>query len=77
VISIHEVTEFGSILKKEQFLDGVLKEKILGHIKIIRDCCDFMYLTMVLLNGILLSETRIDLCNNILTQIQNKYLLLV
>jgi hypothetical protein len=39
VVSIHEVTEFGTILKQERYLDGVLTETTLGHIKIIRNCC--------------------------------------
>jgi hypothetical protein len=39
VVSIHEVTEFGTILKQERFLDGVLTETTLGHIKVIRNCC--------------------------------------
>ena len=39
VISIHEVTEYGTILKQERFLDGVLAETTIGHIKVIRDCC--------------------------------------
>jgi hypothetical protein len=39
VVSIHEVTEFGTILKQERYLDGVLTETTLGHIKVIRNCC--------------------------------------
>jgi hypothetical protein len=39
VVSIHEVTEYGTILKQERFLDGVLTETTLGHIKVIRNCC--------------------------------------
>ena len=39
VLSIHEVTEFGTILKQERYLDGVLTETTLGHIKVIRNCC--------------------------------------
>jgi len=39
IISIHEVTEYGTILKQERFLDGVLAETTIGHIKVIRDCC--------------------------------------
>jgi hypothetical protein len=39
VISIYEVTEYGTILKQERFLNGVLAETTIGHIKVIRDCC--------------------------------------
>jgi hypothetical protein len=39
VVTIHEVTEFGTILKQERYLDGVLTETTLGHIKVIRNCC--------------------------------------
>jgi hypothetical protein len=39
VVSIHEVTEYGTILKQERYLDGVLTETTLGHIKVIRNCC--------------------------------------
>ena len=39
VVSIHEVTEYGTILKQEQYLYGVLTETTLGHIKVIRNCC--------------------------------------
>jgi hypothetical protein len=39
VVSIHEVTEFGTILKQERYLDGILTETTLGHIKVIRNCC--------------------------------------
>jgi hypothetical protein len=39
IVSIHEVTEFGTILKQERYLDGVLEETTLGHIKVIRNCC--------------------------------------
>jgi len=39
IISIHEVTEYGTILKQERFLDGVLAETTIGHIKVIRNCC--------------------------------------
>jgi len=39
VVSIHEVTEFGTILKQERYLYGVLTETTLGHIKVIRNCC--------------------------------------
>ena len=39
IVSIHEVTEFGTILKQERYLDGILTETTLGHIKVIRNCC--------------------------------------
>ena len=39
IISIYEVTEYGTILKQERFLNGVLAETTIGHIKVIRDCC--------------------------------------
>ena len=39
IISIHDVTEYGTILKLELFFDGLLFETTLGHIKVIRNCC--------------------------------------
>jgi len=83
VVSIHEVTEFGTILKQERYLNGVLTETTLGHIKVLNL---WMIPIVVLINGMFLSETRMDLCKNIqsiilkpvlVQQIQNKYQLLV
>jgi hypothetical protein len=39
VVSIHEVTEYGTILKQERYIDGLLTEITIGHIKVIRNCC--------------------------------------
>lgn len=39
VVSIYDVTEYGTIIKQERYLDGELTETTLGHIKEIRNCC--------------------------------------
>jgi len=39
VISFFDKTVYGTILKQERYEDGKLDKTILGHIKVIRDCC--------------------------------------
>jgi len=39
VISVFDKTVYGTILKRERYEDGKLVDTILGHIKVIRDCC--------------------------------------
>ena len=39
VISVFDKTVYGTILKRERYEDGKLVSTILGHIKVIRDCC--------------------------------------
>jgi len=39
VVSIYDVTEYGTIIKQERYLNGELTETTLGHIKEIRNCC--------------------------------------
>jgi len=39
VISVFDKTVYGTILKQERYEDGKLDKTILGHIKVIRDCC--------------------------------------
>ena len=38
VISVFDKTVYGTILKQERYIDGKI-DTILGHIKVIRDCC--------------------------------------